>query len=215
MKSVKREYRSPLREASARATRAAIIDAATRLFVEQGYAATSVEAIAIAAGVSRATVFTTFAGKAALLKAAYDVALVGDDEPIPLPDRPRSKAVQAEPDPARLLEGYAEILVEISGRLAPIYEAVRGGASADPEARQVWEKIQAERRIGGTNVVKLIAARRALRKDLDRDAAGDLVWVLNDPGLYFMLVHRRRWSAARFQAWLAETLKAQLLGGRA
>ncbi len=212
MKTVKREYRSPLRKANARATRAAIIAAATRLFVEQGYAATSVDAIADAAGVSRATVFATFGGKAALLKAAYDVALVGDDEPIPLPDRPRSKAVQAEPDPARLLEGYTEILTDISGRLAPIYEAVRGGASADPEAREVWERIQTERRIGGTNVVKLITARKALRKDLDREAAGDLVWVLNDPGLYFMLVHRRRWSPARFQSWLAETLKVQLLG---
>ncbi len=212
MKTVKREYRSPLRKANARATRAAVIAAATRLFVEQGYAATSVDAIADAAGVSRATVFATFGGKAALLKAAYDVALVGDDEPIPLPDRPRSKAVQAEPDPARMLEGYTEILTDISGRLAPIYEAVRGGASADPEAREVWERIQTERRIGGTNVVKLITARKALRKDLDREAAGDLVWVLNDPGLYFMLVHRRRWSPARFQSWLAETLKVQLLG---
>jgi AcrR family transcriptional regulator len=211
MKTVKREYRSPLREASARATRAAIIGAATRLFVEQGYAVTSVDAVAEAAGVSRATVFATFGGKAALLKAAYDVALVGDDEPIALPDRPRSKEVQAEPDAARLVEGYAEILTDISGRLAPIYEAVRGGASADPEARQVWEKIQAERRIGGTNVVKLITARKALRKHLDREAAGDLVWVLNDPGLYFMLVHRRQWSPARFQGWLAETLKTQLL----
>jgi AcrR family transcriptional regulator len=211
MKTVKREYRSPLREASARATRDAIIGAATRLFVEQGYAATSVDAIAEAAGVSRATVFATFGGKAALLNAAYDVALVGDDEPIALPDRPRSKEVQAEPDAARLVEGYAEILTDISGRLAPIYEAVRGAASADPEAREVWEKIQAERRIGGTNVVKLITARKALRKHLDREAAGDLVWVLNDPGLYFMLVHRRRWSPARFQSWLAETLKTQLL----
>jgi AcrR family transcriptional regulator len=211
MKPVKREYRSPLREASARATRAAIVGAATRLFVEQGYAVTSVDAVAEAAGVSRATVLATFGGKAALLKAAYDVALVGDDEPIALPDRPRSKEVQAEPDAARLVEGYAEILTDISGRLAPIYEAVRGGASADPEAREVWEKIQTERRIGGTNVVKLITARKALRKHLDREAAGDLVWVLNDPGLYFMLVHRRRWSPARFQSWLAETLKTQLL----
>jgi AcrR family transcriptional regulator len=213
MKTVKREYRSPLREASARATRAAIIDAATRLFMEQGYAATSVDAIAEAASVSRATVFATFGGKATLLKAAYDVALVGDDEPIPLPERPRSKAVQAEPDPARLLEGYAEICTDISGRLAPIYEVVRGAASADPEAREVWEKIQAERRIGGTNVVKLITARRALRRGLDREHAGDLVWVLNDAGLYYMLVHRQGWSPARFQTWLAETLKAQLLGG--
>src|SRR4051794_8561600 len=99
--AVKRSYRSPLREANAAATRRTIIGAATRLFVERGYGATSIDAIADAAGVSRATVFTAVGGKPALLKTAYDVALVGDDEPVAMPNRRDAKSVAAEPDPER------------------------------------------------------------------------------------------------------------------
>ena len=96
---------SPLRKAQAAATRRAIIDAAAASFIERGYVATSIETIAEAAGVSRATVFTSVGGKKELLKKAYDVALVGDDEPIPFPLRPASLAVRAEPDPRRFLVG--------------------------------------------------------------------------------------------------------------
>ncbi|HEV8402810.1 MAG TPA: helix-turn-helix domain-containing protein [Candidatus Limnocylindrales bacterium] len=210
---VKRSYASPLRRAQAAATRRAIIDAASALFVERGYVATSIEAIADAAGVSRATVFTSVGGKKTLLKTAYDVALVGDDEPIPFPLRPASLAVRAEPDPRRYLSGYAGLVVEVAGRLAPIYEAVRGAASADSEVRDVFEAIGAERRIGAENVVRDILAKGAsLREGLDEDAAADVMWVLNDAGMYHLLVHRRGWKPERFGAWLAETMQRELLG---
>src|SRR5437879_10486221 len=94
---VKRPYQSTLRGAQAQSTREAVIDASARLFVEKGYAATSIEEIAAAAGVSRATVFTSVGGKAKLLKTALDVAIVGDDAPIALPNRPRSQSIRAEP----------------------------------------------------------------------------------------------------------------------
>ena len=115
---VKRPYQSTLRGAQAQSTREAVIAAAARLFAEKGYAATSIEDIAAAAGVSRATVFTSVGGKAKLLKTALDVAIVGDDEPIALPDRPRSKAIRAEPDPRKYLALYAELVTEMDGRLA-------------------------------------------------------------------------------------------------
>jgi AcrR family transcriptional regulator len=210
---VKRSYASPLRKAQAAATRRAIIDAAAASFVERGYVATSIETIAEAAGVSRATVFTSVGGKKALLKKAYDVALVGDDEPIPFPLRPASRAVRAEPDPRRFLVGYVGLVVDINTRLAPIYEAVRGAASADPEVRDVFEAIGAERRIGAGNVIRdLVAKGGSLREGLDEEAAADILWVLIDAGLFHLLVHRRRWSRKRFQAWLAETMQQQLLG---
>jgi AcrR family transcriptional regulator len=210
---VKRSYASPLRKAQAAATRRAIIDAAAASFVERGYVATSIETIAEAAGVSRATVFTSVGGKKALLKKAYDVALVGDDEPIPFPLRPASLAVRAEPDPRRFLVGYVGLVVDINTRLAPIYEAVRGAASADPEVRDVFEAIGAERRIGAGNVIRdLVAKGGSLREGLDEEAAADILWVLIDAGLFHLLVHRRRWSRKRFQAWLAETMQQQLLG---
>ena len=210
---VKRPYDSPLRKAQAAATRRAIIDAAATLFIERGYVASSIETIAEAAGVSRATVFTSVGGKKALLKKAYDVALVGDDEPIAFPDRPPSLAVRAEPDPVRFLVGYAGLIIDINRRLAPIYEAVRGAASADPEVREVFETIGTERRIGAGRVVgQLIAKGGRLRDGLDAEAAADVLWVLVDAGLFHLLVHQRGWTPERFQAWLAETIQRQLLG---
>jgi AcrR family transcriptional regulator len=208
---VKRSYRSPLRRAQAAATRLAILRAATRLFIERGYVPTSIEAIAEAAGVSRATVFNSVGGKATILKSAYDVALVGDDAPVALPDRPASRDVMARTDPAAYLDGYAGIMVDVHGRLAPIYEAVRGAAKADPEAREVWEAVAAERLGGARNVVAGVQARGGLREGLDPVAAADAVWVLNDPGLYNLLVNERGWASSAFRDWLSEALRSQLM----
>ena len=212
VKRAKRAYRSTYRQAQARETRRAVIDAATRLFVKSGYGVTTIDAIAAAADVGRATVFAAVGGKAALLKAAYDVALVGDDEPVAFPDRPASRRVMAEPDAARMLTGYAAILTSVSQRLAPMYEAVRAAPSADPAAQQVWDKVRAERRIGARNLVRLVEDRRALRNGLDPDAAADVVFVLIDPGLFQVLVRERGWRPSAYEEWLGETLRAQLLG---
>jgi AcrR family transcriptional regulator len=210
---VKRPYESPLRKAQAATTRRAIIEAASELFIERGYVATSIEAIAEAAGVSRATVFTSVGGKKTLLKTAYDVALVGDDEPIPFPLRPASIAVRAEPDPHRFLVGYTGLVVDINTRLAPIYEAVRGAASADPEVRDVFEAIGTERRVGAGRVIgDLIAKGGRLRLGLDAEEAADVLWILIDAGLFHLLVHQRRWSVPAFQAWLAGLIERELLG---
>jgi AcrR family transcriptional regulator len=207
-------YRSPLRAAQARATRLAIIEAAGRLFVERGYAATSIDAVAEAAGAGRATVFASVGGKAALLKAAYDVAVVGDDEPIPLPERPWAHHVRQGETQGERIKRYAEMVTMIDGRYAPIYEAFRGAASADPEVRQLWQEIRAERRRGGSNFVRLICQLGSLREGLEREAAADIVWILNDPGLYHQLVLEQAWSPADFCTWLAETMHTQLLGPR-
>lgn len=208
---VKRDYRSPHRAAQAASTREAVLQAAGRLFVERGYIGTSVDAIAEAAGVSRATVFAAGKSKPALLKAAYDVALVGDAAPVALPDRPQSKLVRAEADPRRFLKGYAGIAADVSSRIGPIYEAVRGAASAHPEVQAVWHKILEERRLGAANVVRMVSERQALRAGLDAVAAADVVWVLNDPGLYFLLVYRRGWLHDRFTTWLTDALQRELL----
>jgi TetR/AcrR family transcriptional regulator, regulator of autoinduction and epiphytic fitness len=210
---VKRPYSSPRRAAQARSTRREIVDAAARLFAERGYVATSFDAIATEAGVSRATVFAHLPTKAELLKAAYDVTLVGDDEPVPLPERPESLAVRAEPDPHRFLVGYASIVTDVARRLSPIYEAIRGAAHADPDAAAVWRQIGAERRIGGANVVGGLMSRGALRPGVDPDHAADVVFALVDPGLYHLLVRERGWTHETFTAWLASALQRELLAG--
>ena len=208
---VKRRYESPRRLAQQRDTRRAIVDAAGRLFADRGYAATSFDAVAEAAGVGRATVFAHFPTKSALLKTAYDVALVGDDEPIPLPERPESLAVLAERDPRRFLAGYAAIVAGLASRVSPIYEAIRGAAHVEAEAADVWRKVGAERRIGGGNIVAAIADRDALRPDVDLERAADVVYALVDPGLYHVLVRERGWTHDQFTAWLADALMRELV----
>jgi hypothetical protein len=146
-----------------------------------------------------------------MLKAAYDVAIVGDDEPVPLPARPRSRQIQAEPDARRFLALYAGLVAEIDARVAAIYEAVRGAASADPAVAALWATIQRERRTGAGNVVDQLRGKAPLRDGLDPAAAADLVWVLIDPWLYHQLVLQRGWPHAQFELWLAATLQMQLL----
>ncbi|GAC1653388.1 MAG: TetR family transcriptional regulator [Candidatus Dormibacteraceae bacterium] len=186
--------------------------AAARLFAERGYVATSIDEIARAAGVSRATVFTSVGGKPTLLKAAYDAALVGDEDAVPLVERERSKTIRSEPDAGRYLERYAQLASEVAGRIAIISEVVRSAAGADPEARALYEKMQAERLIGAQHIVGDVEAKGGLRKGLRTATAVDIVWTLIEPGLYLRLVHERRWSRTRYARWLAETLQTQLLG---
>ena len=143
----------PLRRAKAAATRLAVIEAARRCFVDAGYAGATVQAIADAAGVSRATVFNAVGGKAALLKAAYDVATVGDDEPVPIPQRPAAVATRLEPDPRRAIAIYAGMIADIGERLAPIYEVFRAASLSDPEVRALWQEIQRERLKGARGFV--------------------------------------------------------------
>lgn len=204
-------YRSPLRNAQAAATREAIIRAAAALFVDRGFGATSIDAVAEAAGVGRATVFTSVGGKAVLLRAAYDVALVGDDEPIPLPERAWARNVREAPTQRAAIERYAHGITDYGGRVAPIYEALRGAASTDPEVRTMWTEIREERRGGAANFVRVLTDGGPLRAGVDEQAAGDIVWVLNDPGLYHQLVVERGWQPTLYCRWLRETMRSQLL----
>jgi AcrR family transcriptional regulator len=209
---VKRIYDSRLRLERAEATRRAIAAAAGRLFAERGYAATSIEEIAAAAGVGRATVFTSVGGKPELLKAAYRLAARGPaNASTPLGQQARSRRISAEPDAHKLLAGYAGVMVEVGRRLAPLYEAVRAAAHADPEARELWQLITEERRTAATGIVRRLAERGALLHSLDRPGASDILWVLNDPGLYQLLVTQRRWTQRRFRTWLTASMQAQLL----
>lgn len=211
MSTASRRYTSPLRQAQAAATRRAVIEAGTRLFVERGFVATSVDAIAAEAGVSRATVFATVGSKAQLLKTAYDVALVGDDEPVPMPQRPWAQAVPRATTASGMLEAYADLVLVLAGRIGAITESIRGAASADAEVRAVWDKIQDEHLIGARNIVRMAAERGGVRDSLDPVAAADLVWLITDPGLFVRLVVERGWTPAAYRDWIAQELRAALL----
>jgi len=156
--SGKRVYRSDLRADQARATRRQVVTAASRLFAERGYAATTIAAIAAEAGVSRKTVFTSVGGKVELMKLAYDWAIAGDDEPVAKVDRPEILELQAEPDASVVIEKYVAGLDESMTRVAPIHDALRSAADVDEGRKstgRVASAIQAVTRRAKGHVVPL------------------------------------------------------------
>ena len=143
-----RRYASQVRDEQARRTRRAIVTAAHDLFLAQGYAATTIDAIAEAAHVARRTVFNSVGGKAALLKLALDWAIVGDDEPVAMADRPAIKAILAEPDPRKALLLWVQAVTDVDGRTAPLGEVLTAAADIDPAAAELLAEASRQRMAG-------------------------------------------------------------------
>jgi AcrR family transcriptional regulator len=208
----RRGYVSPRREASARTTRRAILDAALTLFVDRGYASTSREAIARAAGVAMQTVAAVFGTKRGVLDALVDEAVRGDGS-LPSPAiRSWPQELREQPDAAALLHHHAASACQVSRRVGPILEAVRRAAAADPDIAELWRALQQQRLRGQATVVELLASRAPLRPGLTRAEAADLLWALTDDSLHHALAVDRGWRPERVEAWLGDTLCAALLG---
>ncbi|PWI12643.1 TetR family transcriptional regulator [Streptomyces sp. Act143] len=209
----RRRYDSPLRDQRARQTRQAIVAAANRLFVLRGYAATSFADIAKDAGVARPTVFAAFGSKAALLREVVDQALAGDDEPVPVADRPWFRPVREGRTPRAVLTAYAEVCRIIGGRAAEVFEMVRRAADEGPEPADLWETMQRNRRAGATMVVDLIEALEPEAHGLDHERAVDVVWVFNDPAHYRSLVRGCGWTEQEYTTWLTDQMHHALGAG--
>ena len=206
-----RRYASELRDEQAQRTRRAVVTAARELFLARGYAATTIDAIAAAARVSRRTVFNSVGGKVVLLRLAMEWAIVGDDEPVALADRPAVKAIQAEPDPRRALALWAQMVVEVASRVAPISAVLTAAADADPAAAQLFSELARNRMFGATEFVKYLASLDGLAAGVGEQQAADLCWSLMDGHHYCLLVTQRGWTTASFTRWLADSLAATLL----
>ena len=209
--SVKRDYRSELRAAHAADTRRLIVSAAARLFVEDGYGATTIDAVAGSAGVSRKTVFTAVGGKVDLLKTALDWAVAGDDRPVPVADRPAVRELLALDDPAALITAWVRVMVAIDVRVADLFRALEVAADGDDAACGLLEEYRRQRLLGARAVVKRLAGLDALTDAMSRAEAADVAWLATDPVLFDRFVRIRGWSVSRFEAWLARTLTGQLL----
>ena len=207
----RRRYHSPLRVEQAAATRRGILEAAQRLFERDGYSATSMAAIAAEANVSLKTVYVTFETKSGLLRALWHLLLRGDEEPVPVGERPWFRAVLDEPDPARQLRSNVRNAKLVRARVGPLLEVVRRAASADPEVDELWTRIQAEFYDNQRSVVEVLHERKALRPGLDAARAADILWSLNHPDLYWLLVNERGWTPDQHEEWLADLLCEQLL----
>lgn len=206
-----RAYDASGRRSRAAATRAAILDAARQAFLEHGFAATTVPAIAAAAEVSVETVYKAFGNKAGLVKAVFDVAIVGDDEPIPLMERAFIQRNIAEPDPRVKLADYGAHLGRLVHRTHPVLLMVRDAAVSDASAAGVWQTLQNERLTGMTAFATHLRDQGHLRAGITMPHARDVLWTHNSVELWDLLVRQRGWAARRYGAWIGEQLIAALL----
>ena len=207
---VKRRYESPRRRAQADATKRDILAAAQRLFERQGYAATTMAAIAAEAGVALKTVYLAFETKGGVLRGVWNALLRGEDDR-PVDEHAWYREVLDEPDPTRQLQLNARnsrVVKERAGRLLGV---IREAAPTEPDIEELWERIQRDFYDNQRVIVESLAAKHALRSDLDVERATDILWTLNHPDLWQLLALQRGWTPAEYERWFADTACAQLL----
>jgi len=198
-------------QARTRLARRAVVDAARELFDTQGYAATTVEAVSTRADVPPATVYRLFSSKLGILKALLETSIAGDDEPVAVSDRPDVAALFAEPDPHRLLAGFAGVTTAINARTNAVYRVLVGAATSDPGAAQLLGAIGQQRDEGQRGIARALSRAGALRAGVRERDAADLVHALMAPEVYRLLVVDRGWTPDRYREWLTATLVQQLL----
>ena len=206
-----RPYASSRRQAQAAATRREIIDAAQRLFIAYGYVGTTLADIAREAGVAVPTVKLIYRTKRGVLMAVWDRAVKGGDDPAPVADQPWFKELIASPDARDHLRLQAAASRHVKPRIGPLVEVIRSAAPSDPEIAALWRQMQTEFYDNQRATVRALRAKGRLRSGLDESDATDLLWTLNHPAVYQLLVVERGWSPERYERWLADTLIEQLL----
>ena len=206
-----RQYHSPKREAQAAVTRAEIADAAHRLFVAQGYVRTTLADIAEAAGVAVPTVKVIYGTKRLVLVAAWDRAVKGGPDPRPVAEQEWYQEILAEPDPRQHLRLQAAQSRGGKARISPLIEVMRAAATTDPEIDALWTQMQREFHDNQHRTIKALQRKGRLRKGLTQRRATDLLYTLNHPTMYHMLVVQLGWTDEQYGQWLATTLIEQLL----
>jgi AcrR family transcriptional regulator len=198
-------------QARTRLARAAVVDAARTLFLERGYGSTTIEAISAGADVPAATVYRLFSSKRGILKALLDVSIVGDDEAVPMADRPPVRALLADPDPRAQLAGFVSIAAQVNSRVAPSYRILVSAAGSDPDAAALLDDLTRQRQEGQRLLAASLDRAGALRPELRARDAADLIHALMSPEVYRLLVLDRSWKSDRYEQWLTGILIDQLL----
>jgi AcrR family transcriptional regulator len=207
----RRRYDASGRREAAAQTRQTIVEAARGLFLERGYAGTTMAAIATAAGVSHETVYATFGPKPVLFRHLIEIALSGTAEPVPALERDIVRQVRAEPDPWRIIDLFAHTVRLLQERLAPLFAVLSDGVQSDPDLRAYAEELST-RRVAHMRVFAAdLAAKGGLRDDVSVDLAADVIWVMNSPEFFLLHVRDRGWSPELFERWLADSWKRLLL----
>ena len=210
----RRGYASEARTEQARQTRKRVIEAATRLFVQQGYATTTMRAIAAAAGVSVPTVELLFGTKAQLLHVVIDVAIAGDDEPVPVLKRAWAADAQSAHNVTDFLSAVAQVVSDAQSRSAGVMLAAYEAAASDPDIHVLIADRESQRQRTTSWIVDGVMARTALRPGIDRTNAIETVWLLMDPVIFSRLTRSRAWTADRYASWFADSLTQLLTSDR-
>jgi AcrR family transcriptional regulator len=207
----KRRYDSSGRQAQARRTREAILDAAQRQFLQGGYAATTIASIAGEAGVSVETVYKAFGGKPGLVRAIYERGLTGRG---PVPAFERADAMrERESDPETIMRNWGALTSEVSLVVSPILLLVRAAAASDPDMAALSEASNDTRDERARHHARFLKERGYLRQGVTLAEATDVLWTCTSPELYDLLVQQRGWSLPRFARFLADYMIATLLPG--
>lgn len=199
------------RQARTRRTRAAVIEAARTLFLDRGYAATTIEAISDRSDTPQATVYRLFSSKLGILKAVLDLSIAGDDAAVAMLDRPEVRSLLADEDPATQLAGFAALVREVMGRVAGVHRILADAARSDEDAGSLLAEIARQRQEGQRRVARSITRTGSLRAPLRERDAADIIYALASPEVYGLLVFDRGWSPDRYEKWLTAMLRDQLL----
>lgn len=206
-----RSYNAAGRRTVAQRTRRDILAAATQLFTERGYVATTMADVAVAAGVALDTIYAVVGRKPTLFRLLIETAISGTDEPVAAEERDYVTAIRAEPDAGRKLEVYAQAVRTVHGRMAPLLRVLQAAAPVEPELADVWRDI-AERRVRNMRLLAAeLAGTGSLREGVSIEEAADVIWATNSVELYVLLVHERGWDPDRYARWLADAWRRLLL----
>lgn len=205
------ERTAGVRAAKTIANRARMLSAAKELFIDRGYAATTMKAIAERAGMAVQTLYFTFANKRAILLELLDTEIAGDAEPIATMDRPWFAEAVAAP-PVEQIRLQVAAAAAIHARVAAMLEVVRSAAATDPELAEIWQTNLAQRLTVQQRLVTELAAKTELREGVSVDRGADIALALTAPETYRLLVGERGWSAQEWREWVTGALTDQLLG---
>ena len=200
------------RESRAHETRRRIIEAGLRLFLKKGYANTTVDGIARAARVAPATIYQAFGTKHAVLAAALDVTIAGDDTPLAVLDQDWVHDARRDKNQGRQLRLIVEGASLIAARTAPLKEILRDAAATDAAARELTREDHNRRHRTQAGLVDVLIENRPLRAGIDRRRAVDTFFALVNSATYELLVTQRGWTLAQWQAWIADIIERELFG---
>lgn len=209
----RRAYDSARRRAQAAQTRLDVLTAARELFPERGYAGTTINDIATAAGVAVETIYRAFGSKASLFKGVLEAAIAGGAERAATPpeQRPAVRKMAEEQDPRRVLELHAATQPGIHARSGPYNRVLREAAAGDPDLAGVWRQLEAQRLDGMRRLAQRLHDLGALKPGLSVEEARDILWTVNSHAVFDLLVVQRRWPPERYRDWIVATNVHSLL----